>query len=237
MADEAAYMDDSYLKEFDATVIGVKDNKYVFLDKTAFYPTGGGQPCDHGSLTRKSDGKQFVVTNVAKMDGKIAHELRESGLQEGDQVHGSLDWTRRYALMRMHTAAHLLSSTFFAMGAKMTGNQLGIEESRIDFDLEPFDKDRITQGIATLNDAMKCDAPVEIYYMDREEALKDPEMVKLAKILPPVVQRLRIVDIKGMDRQADGGTHVKSTNEVGEIVLLRMENKGKANRRVYFTLK
>ncbi|MBI4150490.1 alanyl-tRNA editing protein [Candidatus Woesearchaeota archaeon] len=237
MSEEALYMDDSYLKEFDATVIGIKDGKHIFLDKTAFYPTGGGQPCDYGSLIRKSDGKRFDVVNVAKMDGKIAHELREPGLQEGDHVHGGIDWERRYKLMRMHTAAHLLSAMCFKMGAKMTGNQLGTDESRIDFDLEQFDKERITQQVAMLNESMKRDAPVKVYYMDREEALKDPEMVKLAKILPPAVERLRIVDIKDMDRQADGGTHVKSTKEVGEIVITKMENKGKSNRRVYFTLK
>lgn len=238
MTEEALYMNDSYLKEFDAGVVGVKDEKYVFLDKTAFYPTGGGQPCDFGSLVRKSDGKRFDVVNIAKMDGKIAHELREPGLMEGDHVQGSIDWTRRYALMRMHTAAHLISSVFHReMKAKMTGNQLGTEESRIDMDIEQLDRDLITKLCSQLNEDMKRDAPVEVYYMDREEALKDPEMVKLANVLPPAVKRLRVVDIKGMDRQADGGTHVKSTREVGEITVTKMENKGKTNRRIYFTLR
>ncbi len=239
--EEALYMNNSYLKEFDAVVVGVKDNKYVFLNQTVFYPTGGGQPCDHGTITRKSDGKVFNVINVIKMDGKIAHELQqssESGLQEGNQIHGSVEWERRYKLMRMHTAAHLLSAVFHReMQAKMTGNQLGTEESRIDMDIEDLDRDRINRLCSELNEAMKKDAPVEVYYMDREEALKDPEMVKLANVLPPAVKQLRVVDIKGMDRQADGGTHVKSTKEVGEIVITRMENKGKNNRRIYYVLK
>jgi Ser-tRNA(Ala) deacylase AlaX len=214
----------------------VKD-KHIFLDKTAFYPTGGGQPCDYGTLTRITDGKAVDVVDVKKMDGRIAHELRESGLNEGDSVRGSLDWSRRYPLMRMHTAAHLLSAAFHKDGAKITGNQLGVEESRIDFDLEQFDKDTVARRVTELNEAMKRDAPVEIYYMDRDAALQDAELVKLASVLPPAVQQLRIVDIKGMDRQADGGTHVKSTKEVGEIVITRMENKGKSNRRIYFTVK
>ena len=125
MTEEALYMDDSYLKEFDAKVVGVKDEKYIILDKTAFYPTGGGQPCDYGTLT--GNGKQHKVINVKKITGNITHELEEPGLLEGEEVHGTLNWERRYKLMRMHTAAHLLSAVFHTRAeAKITGNQLGV---------------------------------------------------------------------------------------------------------------
>jgi len=231
---ELLYMTNSYLKEFDAKVIEVDGNRVV-LDRTAFYPTGGGQPCDTGKLV--CDGREFAVLSVKKESGKIWHELDRAGLAVGDQVHGVIDWDRRYKLMRMHTACHVLAAVLYKeAGAKITGNQLGLEKSRIDFNLEKFDREALAGYVERANQLLAQDRPVKIYFMDREEVLKDPELVKLASVLPPAIQRLRIVEIEGIDRQADGGTHVARTSEVGRIVLLGAENKGKSNRRVYFGL-
>src|SRR3989338_361447 len=179
--ESALYMDDSYLKEFEATVESVKDDKFVVLDKTAFYPNGGGQPFDTGVLIK--DGEEFHVISVRKADRQITHEVSKSGLKEGDGVTGKINWERRYRFMKMHTAAHLLSAVMHTQ-----------------------DKVLITG------------------------------MVKLAGTLPPNVTTLRIVEIPGVDMQADGGTHVNSLKEIGKVEFVKAENKGKDNRRVYYTV-
>ena len=230
---QALYMNDSYLKEFSAAVVSV-DNKYVVLDSTAFYPNSGGQLHDTGRLV--SGDEEYNVVYVAKIGDKISHEVDKAGLNAGDAVHGAIDWNRRYTLMRMHTAAHLLSAVFHKeAGALITGNQLGIGQSRIDFSLENFDRTRIVEYIKTANDMLKKELPVVVRFI-RKENMTD-EMVKLAGALPPDVDEIRLVDIVGVDMQADGGTHVKNTAEVGIIEIVKMENKGKSNRRIYFTVK
>lgn len=232
---KALYIDDSYLKEFTATVKSVKDGKFVVLDNTAFYPDSGGQAYDTGKMVK--DGEEFNVVFVGKFSGDISHEVDKPGLNEGDNVNCVLDWNRRYMLMRMHTAAHIVSGVFSKEGgAKITGNQLNTDKSRIDFSLENFDREKIDEFIKKSNELVEKDIPVETYYKSREEVEKDPEMVKLAMGLPPGIKELRIVDIKGFDAQPDGGTHVKSTKEVGIIKFLKADNKGKSNRRVYYTL-
>ncbi len=230
---ELLYFTDSYLKEFSAQVIGVEETGVV-LDKTAFYPTGGGQPFDMGLLVK--DGKEFMVHSVVKKEGNVMHQTT-AGLQVGDRVVGKIDWERRYKLMRMHTSAHLLSAIFFTKAKVLiTGNQLDIHKSRMDFNLETMDKDIVAAVIADANAHIATNVPVKIYSLPREEALKNPEIVKLAGALPPVVDTLRIVEIVGVDIQADGGTHVKALGEIGKIELLSIENKGKNNRRMYFTV-
>jgi len=236
MMAKALYMDDAYLKEFEATITSVKDGRYIVLDKTAFYPNGGGQPHDTGTLLR--DGETFRVVFTGKFSGDISHEVDKAGLKQGDKVQGIIDWDRRYALMRYHTAAHILSGVFNKeAGALITGNQLDIAKGRIDFSLEEFDREKMAAYFEMAQAIAEKDLPIKVYYMDREEALHIPEMVKLAGVLPPAVKQLRIVDIEGFDRQADGGTHVRSTREIGKIVFTKAENKGKNNRRVYYTLR
>ncbi|MBI4451088.1 alanyl-tRNA editing protein [Candidatus Woesearchaeota archaeon] len=231
----ALYLEDSYLQEFDATVVSVKDGKYVVLDQTAFYPQGGGQPCDYGELVK--DGTRFKMLSVGKFEGSISHEVDAVGLHPGDKVHGVVDWQRRHKLMRMHTAAHLLSAVFHKeAGALITGNQLDVEQSRIDFSLDAFDKDKINEYAAKANGYVKQALPVTVKFMPRVEAMKIPDVVKLANALPPDVHTLRIVEIQGVDVQADGGTHVRNTAEVGTITVVKTENKGKNNRRVYFSV-
>jgi len=233
---EALYLDDSYLKEFDAIVKEVNNDKYIILDKTIFYPKGGGQPNDTGKFI--FDRKEYEVVYVGKFDGKISHEVNEPGLKVGDKVKCVLNWDRRYKLMRMHTAAHLLSAIFHdELGALITGNQKDVERSRMDFSLENFDRDKIIELINKSNEIIKQDIPVKVHTLKKEEALKIPGIIKLANKMPPNLDELRIVQIGEVDTQADGGTHVKSSKEIGEIVFLKAENKGKNNRRIYFRLK
>ena len=235
---KALYMDNCYLKEFEAEVISVKDGKYIVLDKTAFYPASGGQLHDTGIFVRLSDNKEFNVIFAGKFSGEISHEVSDFGLQIGDKIKGNIDWERRYKLMRMHTAAHIVSGVFHKeAGALITGNQLDLDKTRIDFSLENFDREKINDYFAISNELVNKDLPIKIYTMPREEAEKDSAMFKLAKELPSSIKDIRVVEIVGFDRQADGGTHVRSLKEVGWIEFLKAENKGKDNRRVYFTLK
>lgn len=232
---EALYLDDSYLKEFEAEVVSVKDGKYIILDKTLFYYSSGGQPYDTGKLTK--DGEEFNVVFVGKFSGEILHEIDKLGLKKGDKVKGVIDWDRRYRLMRSHTAAHVLSAVFHKeAGALITGNQLNVDKSRIDFSLGDFDRGKINEYFEKANEYVKKDLQIKTYYMLREAVEKVPEMQKLAKGLLEGINNLRIVEIEELDKQADGGTHVKSLKEVGEIKFLKADNKGKNNRRVYFSL-
>jgi len=233
---DALYMNDSYLKEFEA-IVKSANGKFIVLNKTAFFPKGGGVEHDTGIMIRKSDKKEFRIVFTGKFEGEISHEVGSEGVNPGDEVHCRLDWDRRYLLMRYHTAAHVLSGVFNReYNLMMTGNQLTLEKGRIDMDMEEMDLDLIKTGFEKANELVKKDLPVEIYYKSMEEAKKDPTLFKLAIGFPHDIDKIRIVDIKGFDAQADGGCHVKSLKEIGKIVFLEAVNKGKNNRRVYFRL-
>ena len=232
------FQSDSYLKAFDAKVLSVRPDGGLILDQTCFYYNSGGQPSDKGKLVRISDGVQAEVKEVRKIDGEVVHvPASPSHFQTGDVLRGEIDWPRRHQLMRMHTAGHALSAVFFRRGVLITGNQLDTDKSRFDFSLEEFDRSLIDSLIAEANAECVKGLAVRVYSLPREEALKLPGMVKLAGALPPSLTTLRIVEIVGLDVQADGGTHVKNTSEVGKIELVKLENKGAKNRRIYFTLK
>ena len=232
---KALYLVDSYLKEADANVVSVKDSKYVVLDQTIFYPNGGGQPFDTGKILR--DGIDFGVVYVGKFSGEISHEVDHAGLQAGDRVHLVLNWERRYKLMRSHTAAHIVASLLNqGTGALITGNQLDIDHIRFDFNLEKFDREILEAYLEKANKLFGTDVPVKWYELPREEAMKIPGVVKMAGAFPPDLPSLRIVEIVGIDKQADGGTHVRNLFEVGQVQFLKTENKGKSNRRIYFKL-
>lgn len=229
---KALYMDDCYLKKFDAKVVSAEGN-FVVLDQTAFYPRSGGVEHDTGIL-KTQDGTEYKVVFTGKFSGNISHEVDRPGLNPGDKVHGILDWQRRYLLMRYHTAAHVLSGVFSKQsGVLITGNQLTTEKGRIDFNMETFEK--VDEFFKQANELIAKNLKTSIYNISRTEAEKDPDIFKLAKQLP-VMNEFRIVEIKDFDRQADGGCHVKSLIEVGEIKFLKTENKGKNNRRVYFQI-
>ena len=223
------YWEQPYSQDFTAKIVR-SDGTLVELDQTLFYPRGGGVSCDTGVL----DGTKVVETS--KDGDKILHTLKSSaGFTVGQTVTGKIDWDRRHRLMRMHTAGHLLSALFYS-GAKclITGNQIDVDKSRMDFSLEVFDRTQIEGFVKEANKLIANDAPVKSYFLDRSEALKIPEMVKLAEAAPPVEAQLRIVEIAGIDRQADGGLHVAHLSEIGLIELLKLENKGKTNRRLYY---
>ncbi len=225
------FWEEPYSKGFLAKVVAI-EGQDVVLDQTLFYPRGGGVACDIGTLNGSK------VRETTKADDKILHTLDAPGsLKAGDEVIGRVDWERRHRLMKMHTAGHLLSSLFYSRAnCRITGNQIDVGRSRMDFDLESFDRSQIEGYVAEANELIRRDAPVKTYFLGREEALKLPDMVKLAEAAPPAEAKLRIVEIEGVDRQADGGLHVSHLKEIGQIQLLKLENKGKTNRRLYYDL-
>jgi Ser-tRNA(Ala) deacylase AlaX len=229
------FLEDSYQRECDAIVVSVKDSKYIVLDQTVFYPKGGGQIWDTGLIIK--DNESYDVVYVGKFNGEISHEVNKVGLQEGDRVRCVLNWERRYKHMRGHTAAHVfISQLCSGTGALVTGNQIEEDKIRFDFDLERFDRSVLEEYINKTNELLNRDTPVRHYNLPREEALKIPGVVKMADALPPNIPLLRIVEIEGIDRQADGGTHVNNLREIVGIKLLKAENKGRNNRRVYFAV-
>jgi misacylated tRNA(Ala) deacylase len=237
---EALYLKDHYLKEFEAKVQTIKENKFIILDKTAFYPAGGGQEHDTGKIIRKNDGMTFNIVFCGKSESTISHEIvqdEDNPLKEGDEVHGIIDWNRRYALSRYHTAAHVISAHFTKkLPVKVTGNQKYPDKGRIDFNLEEMDKELIKNITLECNNILAEDHKVSFYNMRRKEVEKDPDLCKLAKGLPEGIEILRIVESEGIDKQADAGTHVNSTKECGTIEVIKVENRGKNNRRLYFRL-
>jgi misacylated tRNA(Ala) deacylase len=232
---EALFLVDSYLKESPATVVSVKDGRYVRLDQTIFYPRVGGQPHDTGKIIKGN--KVYNVVYVDKFSGEISHEVDHAGLQAGDDVSCVLNWERRYKLMRSHTAAHVLAALLNkGTGALITGNQLEEDHVRFDFSLEKFDRGLLETYLAKANKLFGTYVPVKWYELPREEAMKISGVVKMAAAFPPDLPTLRIVEIVGVDRQADGGTHVRNLREIGKVELVKTENKGKNNRRIYFKL-
>ena len=233
---KALYMDDSYLKEWDTKVKSVSKGKFIVLNETAFFPRGGGVEWDKG-LIKTENGTEYEVVFTGKFSGDISHEVDKEGLKEGDIVHCKIDWERRYLLMRYHTATHVLSGVFFKeYDLKVTGNQLTTEKGRVDLNMEKMDVDLIKEAVDRSNEIIIKNLPVEIYYLSREEAEKDSDLFKLAMAFPHDIDTLRIVDIKGFDRQADGGCHVKNLNEIGKLKFQDAVNKGKKFKRIYFTI-
>ncbi len=234
---ELLYMDDSYLKEFEAEVTRISGEK-VFLDRTAFYPGGGGLPNDVGWLHKVDDPEErYEVVEVGKEGGEVYHLAKGHDLKQGDRVKGLLDWEKRYRVMRMHTGLHVLIAVLNQKyGVLVTGNKVAPDRSRVDVNLERPDREMVAQAFEEANQILQRGIPVKIYYLPREEAMKIPGIVKLAKALPPKVETLRIVEIEGVDVQADGGPHVSNTREVGKLIFLKLENKGRNNRRIHFTL-
>ncbi|MCQ1535924.1 alanyl-tRNA editing protein [Methanosarcina sp. KYL-1] len=241
---EVLYYLDCYLKEFEATVEKVTDDKYVVLDRTAFYPESGGQPNDTGRLIREEDGVGFEVVYVGKFNGEISHEIAPAGdapstsLKPGDRVKGVIDWDRRYRHMRMHTATHVVANVIEKeAGAQITGNQLGLDQSRVDFSLEAFDRDKFAEYEKMANDVIASNHPVNFYLISREEAEeKLSRLTTLAKGFSDEIKEVRLVEIEGITIEACGGTHLKNTGEIRGIKIEKLQNKGKNNRRMYFTL-
>jgi len=234
---KALYLEDMYLKEFEAVVESVSEEKLIVLDQTAFYPKSGGVDNDSGIFRRLSDNKEFKVIFARKIENEISHEVEELGLEVGDKILGILDWNRRFELMRYHTAAHVLSGVFFNEGnVKVTGNNLVLGKGRIDFNFPNFERDLVEKFVERSNEIIQSDLNVESYYITRDELEQDASLMKLNMGLPKNIKHVRIIEIKTFDKQPDGGCHVSHLGEIGKIQIQKIQNKGKNNRRLYFEL-
>ena len=227
--------EDGYLREFDAAVVEVTDAG-VILDRTAFYPGGGGQPCDVGVLT--IGGQEFPVDKVAREDGKYVHRISGDRPSVGDTVHGEIDWERRYKLMRTHTALHTLCGIVWRdYGAKVTGSDMKPGSARMDFELEHMTADFAREVEDAVNAELAAGHPVEITVLSREDAFKNDDLIRTKiNLLPEHLTEIRTVNIVGVDHQADGGIHVADTTEVGHIKVVKHESKGRINKRLRIEL-
>ena len=234
---ELLYLADAYLREFDARVVAV-DGNGVVLDRTAFYPGGGGQPHDVGVLATP-DGERRVVA-IRRAEAGLVHELEGEGAPPapGTAVRGRLDWERRYPLMRTHTALHLLCGVIWRdHGVLVTGGNMEPGRGRLDFDFPALDWTIAREVEARVNDEVRAARPVRVAFHTREEAERIPDLVRTkTNLIPAHVERVRTVEIVGLDLQADGGTHVADTAEVGAVSVVGLKNKGKANKRLEIEL-
>jgi misacylated tRNA(Ala) deacylase len=230
------YQTDSYMQSFEATVIDVDENNHgVILDQTAFYPGGGGQPADQGIL--KSGDVHFPVSSVRKIAGKIVHQIsNESPLPlPGTQLQGQINWERRYSLMRTHTAMHILCGVVYRdYGASVTGGEMEPLKGRMDFEFETMHKDLVQEIELAINQEVASARPVKVSILPREEAFQIPDLIRTKiNLLPEGIKEVRVVEIVGLDLQADGGTHVNNTQEIGRIRIMDYKSKGKINKRIY----
>ncbi|HEV7664642.1 MAG TPA: alanyl-tRNA editing protein [Chloroflexota bacterium] len=232
---ELLYATDAALRSFDAQVSEVTPDG-VILDRTAFYPTGGGQPHDLGTLTWS--GGAADVIEVRKSGPHVAHRLSGHAPAVGTAVHGEVDWVRRYALMRHHTALHAMSGVIYQLyGATVTGGQMYPDRARMDFLLPDLSPDRLAAIEARTNELLAENRPVSIRFLPRAEAFEIPDLIRTkVSLIPEDIDRIRVVNIEGIDQQADGGTHVSNTSEVGRVRITGTENKGKGNKRLEIIL-
>lgn len=235
METELAYLHDAYQTSIEATVVARRDDA-VALDRTVFYPTGGGQPHDTGTLT--VDGETMAITSVKKEGQVVWHHLDGTAPSEQATVTATLDWDRRHQLMRTHTAMHLLCGVIWnEYGRAVTGGNMEPLSGRMDFEFDPLPDgfaEHVTQAVQAEIDA---DRTIEVSFLDRSTAMADAELIRTkVNLIPEVVQTIRVVDIVGLDKQADGGTHVGSTSEVGKFEITKTESKGKGNKRVRIRL-
>jgi misacylated tRNA(Ala) deacylase len=232
------YQDDSYLQAFDATVSVVdNENRGVILDQTAFFPGGGGQPADFGTL--KAGEQIFRVKRAKRIGGKLVHLLEGDSLpDEGSQVRGQIDWEHRYKLMRTHTAMHILCGVIFRdYGASVTGGNMDPLKGRMDFEFETMRRELVDEINANINTEVANARPVSWRELPREEAFQIPDLIRTKiNLLPEGIKKVRVVEIEGLDLQADGGTHVRNTSEVGTIRVADYKSKGKINKRIYVEL-
>ncbi|MFC7166403.1 alanyl-tRNA editing protein [Halospeciosus flavus] len=230
------YLEDSELRSFEATVEAVSGDRVV-LDRTAFYPEGGGQPADHGWLYGP-EGRDWRVTDVQK-GAEIFHHVEGEPPEAGTTLTAELDWDRRHAHMRYHTAQHLLSAVLLEeFDAETTGNQLYEDRARLDCAYPRFEDDDLDRIEERVNEYVERSIPVDWYTLDREEAEEqlDPERTRL-ELLPDSITEVRLVEITGVDRTACAGTHVSNTEEVGEFVVTGRETRGSEEERVRFELR
>jgi misacylated tRNA(Ala) deacylase len=232
---ELLYQTDSNLREFDAVVTEVVGNGVV-LDRTAFYPGGGGQPCDFGRLV--SDDGEWGVVKVGRSEGRIVHKLNFDPPPGGTRVKGVLDWERRYALMRTHTAMHVLCGVIWRdYSASVTGGNMEPLRGRMDFEFERMQRELVSEIGEKINAEVAAARPVSVRILPREQAFQIPDLIRTKiNLLPPHIAEVRVVEIEGLDVQADGGTHVANTAEVGPLRIVDYKSKGRINKRLVIAL-
>lgn len=233
------YQADSYLKTFEARVISHETDMHaVILDQTAFYPGGGGQPADSGYLTIQED--QYRISRAKKVGAHVSHLMEgELPLPDiGSTVRGEIDWERRYQLMRTHTAMHILCGVIFRdYGALVTGGDMDPLAGRMDFEFETMHKELVAEIEHSINLEVSKSLPVKVKILPRELAFQIPDLIRTKiNLLPEGIQQVRVVEIVGLDLQADGGTHVHNAAEVGSIRVVDYKSKGKINKRIYLEL-
>jgi misacylated tRNA(Ala) deacylase len=239
--EQIAYTD-AYARSVQTGVrhVEVAETTLVVLDRTVFYPGGGGQPSDRGAILRAADGRAWTVRGARKAGGEIVHELEpdEDPPAVGDRVQVDLDWARRFALMRTHTALHALCGVVWRdHGAQVTGGNMEPGAGRMDFEFESMSGDLVDGIEAAVNVELAAERDVRVNVLPRDEAFAIPDLIRTKiNLLPPGIEEVRTIEIVGLDLQADGGTHVANTREVGRIRVTGYESKGRINKRIRIEL-
>jgi misacylated tRNA(Ala) deacylase len=233
---ELLYLSDASLREFSAMISEVVEGKGVVLDRTAFYPGGGGQPADLGVLVAGDE--TWHVTKIKRVNGRPVHFLDRQPPAVGTVVSGHIDWERRYQLMRTHTAMHILCGVIWRdYSASVTGGNMDPLKGRMDFEFETMHQDLVAAIEEAVNREVEAARPVVVNTLPREEAFQIPDLIRTKiNLLPEGISEVRTVELVGLDLQADGGTHVRNTNEVGPIRITNYKSKGKINKRIYLEL-
>jgi misacylated tRNA(Ala) deacylase len=240
MQTKLLYHENSFTYECSAKIVAVEGDE-IALDATVFFPGGGGQLADKGTISWDNNQfQQYQATVIAlnKRDDKVWHTLSCTPPPVGTEVVGTIDWDFRYRMMRTHTALHILCGVIWSeFGVQVTGGQMYPEKARMDFAMENLNKERMTYIEEKINEAVEADYPIKVYTLPREKAFAIPDLIRTKiNLLPPDMEEIRIVEIVGLDLQADGGTHVRHTKEVGGIRIIKTENKGKINKRLEIAL-
>lgn len=236
---ELLYLKNSYIQSFDTVVTAVDiENHGVVLDQSAFYPGGGGQPADTGILTYA--GSTYPVKRARKISGQVIHQFDISTPlpAAGVQVHGQINWEQRYQLMRTHTAMHILCGVIFRdYGASVTGGNMEPLKGRMDFEFETMQRALVDEINKAINKEVANGRAVSTRILPRQEAFQIPDLIRTKiNLLPEGITEVRVVEIEGLDIQADGGTHVENTSEVGTIRVVDYKSKGRINKRIYVEL-
>ena len=229
------YLTDAYIREFAAKVVEHADGG-VILDRTAFYPGGGGQPCDYGTLATAE--YTWSVTAVKKVGGQVVHFITGELPAIGTAVSAQLDWTRRHQLMRTHTAMHILCGVVWRdYGAQVTGGNMDPLQGRMDFEFETMRQELVQEIETAVNREVAAARDVRVKILPRAEAFQIPDLIRTkVNLLPEGIAEVRTVELVGLDLQADGGTHVHNTSEVGQMRITNYKSKGKINKRIYVEL-
>jgi misacylated tRNA(Ala) deacylase len=232
---ELLYLQDAYLKTFQAKVVRTSEDGVV-LNQTAFYPGGGGQPCDYGQLC--AGDMVWDVARVRKISGEVWHQITGEKIPSEIEVLGTLDWERRYQLMRTHTAMHILCGVIWRdYGASVTGGNMEPLRGRMDFEFETMRKELVEEIEGKVNLEVEAARPLNTAILPRVEAFEIPDLIRTKiNLLPPSITEVRVVEIEGLDLQADGGTHVANTKEVGPIRIVDYKSKGAINKRLVIEL-